>query len=423
MTGMTRSALALALTLALPLALRADALSDANQLFSFAEQRYPQHFSPASQPTQTLQGYIVRYYPDTNTYIGVKDGVVYVNGQRFGVGIIRMGLLTDFITPTDSATGTTTGSTATNGSVSTDNAAASTVDLTNLILKRRDGNCAQYAGAYTSGVTDLSRSLSFAGNLSISVSNGSCTFSSNGIPNHDFGQGGAFATKVSAVSSNFRMTAHPQKAAANTALTLDYDNAILLNGVKVDIFAAACYGVGDQKTGCSNINQPWRFDPMSPLNRFGTDTHNAHTQPDGAYHYHGNPKALFDFSTAIESPVVGFAADGFAIFGTYFNDKGAVRKAESSYRLKSGSRPTGSGNPGGSYDGTYRDDYEYVAGSGDLDECNGMTVDGTYGYFITDQFPWIINCFKGTPDASFRKSGSATTGTGGTDTQRPPPPR
>ncbi len=414
------------LLLVLPLYGQADALSDANQLFDFAEQRYAQHFSPSGRPTQELQGYLVRYYPNTNTYIGVKDGVVYVNGTRFGVGIVRVGLLTDFITPANSSGSTTNTGTTT------------PVDLTNLILSRRDGNCAQYAGAYTSGIKDLSRSLSFTGNLSIAVSNGTCTFTSNGIPNHDFGQGGAFATQASAQSHTFRVPASPQKGATNTALTLEYDNAIMLNGVKVDIWAAACYKVGDEKIGCSNINQPWRFDPMSPLNNFGTDNHNAHTQPDGTYHYHGNPKALFDFSKATESPVVGFAADGFPIFGSYFNDKGAVRKAEPSYRLKAGSRPTGTTNgtqnPGGTYDGMFRDDYEYVAGLGDLDECNGMTVNGVYGYFITEAFPWIINCFKGTPDASFKKStggstggttgsttGGTTGGTGGT-TQPPPPP-
>ena len=27
-------------------------------------------------------------------------------------------------------------------------------------------------------------------------------------------------------------------------------------------------------------------------NDFGTDSHNAHTQPDGAYHYHGDPVAM-----------------------------------------------------------------------------------------------------------------------------------
>jgi hypothetical protein len=103
--------------------------------------------------------------------------------------------------------------------------------------------------------------------------------------------------------------------------------------------------------------------------------------------------------------VVGFAADGFPIFGSYFDDNGVVRQAESSYRLKAGNRPSGNGNPGGQYDGTYRDDYEYVEGVGDLDECNGMTVDGVYGYYIINEFPWMLNCFSGTPNSSFRKSG------------------
>ena len=56
-----------------------------------------------------------------------------------------------------------------------------------------------------------------------------------------------------------------------------------------------------------------------------------------------------------------------------------------------------------SADGTFVDDYEYVAGAGDLDECNGMTVDGAYGYYVTDAYPWVLGCFRGTPDESFTK--------------------
>jgi len=63
---------------------------------------------------------------------------------------------------------------------------------------------------------------------------------------------------------------------------------------------------------------------------------------------------------------------------TGFDAGGTIRPATSSYRLKSGERPTGAGDPGGSYDGTYRDDYEYVAGQGDLDACNGMSVNGRH---------------------------------------------
>jgi hypothetical protein len=32
-----------------------------------------------------------------------------------------------------------------------------------------------------------------------------------------------------------------------------------------------------------------------------------------------------------------------------------------------------------------------------------MTVNGNYGYYITNSFPWVIGCFKGALDDSFRK--------------------
>jgi YHYH protein len=37
------------------------------------------------------------------------------------------------------------------------------------------------------------------------------------------------------------------------------------------------------------------------------------------------------------------------------------------------------------------------AGSGDLDNCNGITVDGEYAYIITHEFPLIPRCLKGEP--------------------------
>ena len=101
--------------------------------------------------------------------------------------------------------------------------------------------------------------------------------------------------------------------------------------------------------------------------------------------------------------VIGFAADGFPIFGSYFDDGSNIRKAQSSYRLKAGDRPSGAGDPAGSYDGAFRDDYEYVEGLGDLDECNGMTLNGVYGYYVTDSYPYVLACFTGTPDSSFSK--------------------
>ena len=113
---------------------------------------------------------------------------------------------------------------------------------------------------------------------------------------------------------------------------------------------------------------------------------------------------LFSSTEVIVSPVVGFAADGFPIYGSYILDIGEVRKVQSGYRLKSEARPSGVGQPGGIYDGLFRDNYEFVPGLGDLDECNGMSIDGSYRYYITDEYPYVLGCFSGTPDVSFVKN-------------------
>lgn len=262
--------------------------------------------------------------------------------------------------------------------------------------------CTDYTGSYKAVAHDIRRGLTLPASLDISAGATTCTISSNSVPNHRFNDGAGFPNDTGAVIENFTFSINPVAASSPTDLTINRDNAILLNGVKVDVLAAACFGVGDERTGCNNVNQPWRFDPMHPPNGFNVDSNNAHTQPDGAYHYHG-PPPLTNGNSETASGVIGFAADGFPIFGPWFEDGTSIRRAQSSYQLKSGNRPSGANDPGGTYDGQFRDDYEFTAGLGDLDACNGMTRNGQYGYYITDDFPYIIGCFTGTPDPSFNK--------------------
>ena len=301
-----------------------------------------------------------------------------------------------------------------NNSSKNTNDTANTTDITNKIFTNRATHCSEYVDQYSSSVKDVGENVPFDGDLIIRVAGNKCTFTSNAIPNHNFNDGAtSFVNKVSENTSSYSITQAPAKATNSTSLSLTRDNAIFLNGVKLDLLAAACYDVGpdplgQEKIGCNDPDQPFRYDPMSSLNNFGTDSHNAHTQPDGTYHYHGNPNAMFSSSTAIESPVIGFAADGYPIYGSYFNDQGTIRKAKSSYQLKTGTRlavtyKTKTYSPGGTYDGKFIDDYEYVNGLGDLDECNGMTLNGNYGYYVTDTYPWVLKCYKGTPDSSFDK--------------------
>ncbi len=279
--------------------------------------------------------------------------------------------------------------------------AAPAHDMTDELLTGRAASCAEYAGSYTAEATDMQRNRTFGAGVTVTARGARCEIASNAIPNHDFNATGRFATPTAPQQQSYTVTAKPRAAARPTALSLDYDNAVFLNGVKLDQLATGCHGVGNGFIGCRDLDAPYRHDPLGGPGKFGTDEHNAHTQPDGTYHYHGNPLALFDQpSPAAPSPVIGFAADGFPIYGSWILDGDTLRKARSSYQLKPGNRP---GGPGGPHDGTFIDDWEYVAGSGDLDACNGMVQDGSYGYVVTDGYPHVMGCFTGTPDASFRK--------------------
>lgn len=288
------------------------------------------------------------------------------------------------------------------------------LDITNAILTNTSADCGDYDVTLTASVNDITRQLMFDSGVALTAGTDSCSLTSNNIPNHDFNDETAnFANDVAEVSRTFEIIRNPQLATASTALDQQTFDGVFLNGVPIDLLSAGCYrpddpgadGDGNVAIGCT-VDDPWLTNPLGTDHKFGADAHNAHTQPDGTYHYHGNPLALFDDNPGpIGSPLIGFAADGFPIYGSYFADPdtGEVRRAVSGYTLKQGDRPDGDDNPPGAYDGTYYDDYEFTGSTGDLDECNGMEVDGRYGYYVTDEFPYLMFCHSGTPDPTFTK--------------------
>lgn len=302
-------------------------------------------------------------------------------------------------------------------------------DITDAVLVDRSADCADYVGAYSAMAQDLKNDIEFTSSILITATNDTCTIVSNSIPNHAFNDetaafaGGTEGATISEVETISTFTRNPEFAETTTPISQQVKNGIFLNGVRLDIAAAGCYRPTDEGAsedgnvgiGCSS-DDPWVLDPLGTETKFGADFHNAHTQPGGLYHYHAGPNALYDDTPGPEgSPVIGFAADGFPIYGPYFIDpvSGDLRQAVSGYTLKEGTRGERSDtNPGGAYTGEYNDDWEFTD-AGDLDVCNGMTVDGQYGYYVTDSYPWVIKCLSGTPDESF-----VVVGRGG-----PPPPR
>jgi len=244
--------------------------------------------------------------------------------------------------------------------------------------------------------------------VSITVENGIRTIKSNGIPDHTPGQfpNRGNPNTISPQQYSFRTTATPKAADKVTALRMQ-PFGVAVNGVVFDPGAAEWFN--------RDRNSGWQYEPLSGAVNLGVDKSNAHVQPNGAYHYHGAPTGLIEKLTGGQEKMVliGWAADGFPIY----NNRGpsdakdahsAVKKLKSSYRIKAGERPDG---PKGKYDGTFVADYEYAAGNGDLDECNGRTgvtgefPSGTYYYVLTDEFPFIPRFFRGTPDPSFNTHG------------------
>ncbi|TWU48091.1 YHYH protein [Rubripirellula reticaptiva] len=240
---------------------------------------------------------------------------------------------------------------------------------------------------------------------------------SNGIPNHKTGPfpNPGNPNRISVQRHEYRVPAKPKIADQISPMHGEFGVAV--NGIPFDPGAGEFY---DGEPG-------WQYEPLSGAIDLGIDVSHAHVQPTGKYHYHGLPTGLIDsieVKAGSHSPIVGWAADGFPIYAVYGysdpkNADSPIQKLVSSYQLKQGDRPGGNA-PGGKYDGTFVRDYEYVKGSGDLDQCNGrFTItpeypDGTYTYFMTEQWPVVPRNYRGTPSADFRHGpGSGGPGIGG----------
>lgn len=123
----------------------------------------------------------------------------------------------------------------------------------------------------------------------------------------------------------------------------------------------------------------------------------GHPAPNGEYHHHINPKCLYDDADSTHhSPVIGYAFDGFPVYGAYAytntNGTGPIKRMTSSFVITTTSTTTRVGGPpvNATYPaGAYCEDYSYTAGAGTLDEHNGrfcVTPEypgGTYAYFVT----------------------------------------
>lgn len=245
------------------------------------------------------------------------------------------------------------------------------------------------------------------GEVSITVEGDKRHIRANGIPKHETGE---FPTRgnpnpIRPLDYHITVPANPQVADEITPVERQ-PFGIAINGVPFD--------PGTAEYWRRDTNSGWRYDALSGNINLGIDSSNGHVQPTGAYHYHGIPNGLVESTDDSKGMIlVGYASDGFPVYSVYgYEDKddaeSDLTKVKPSYQLKEGLRPDG---PRGYYDGTFVQDWKYVEGLGDLDECNGRFgvtpeyPEGIYHYYLTETYPFIPRYTRGEPDPSFDRRG------------------
>lgn len=210
----------------------------------------------------------------------------------------------------------------------------------------------------------------------------------------------------------FKITLHPEEKTSNKIATPYGHIGIWTNGVSI-------YNPKDAKTWQDSgqwFQNAFYFEHLE-METF--DPCLGHPNNMHEYHLHVNPTCLYnDKDSSQYAPIIGFAFDGFPIYGAYASanpdGSGAIKRMRSSYRLRSitqrNTLPNGTPLPASLYGpalviyplGAYVEDYEYVAGLGDLDELNGRFCvtpeypNGIYAYFTTidaaqiPQYPYVL---------------------------------
>ncbi len=142
--------------------------------------------------------------------------------------------------------------------------------------------------------------------ITLDISGGYRYVRSDGIPDHPPGQfpNRGNPNSISKQDYNFRVPLHPQMTDRPTRL--GHQNfGVALNGVPFDPLTAE-YWRRDRSSG-------WNIEAMSGAMNLGLDKHNAHVQPNGAYHYHALPTGLIEKFPFRDKPtLLGYAADDFS---------------------------------------------------------------------------------------------------------------
>ena len=172
----------------------------------------------------------------------------------------------------------------------------------------------------------------------VTVTNGAntITLKSDNIPEHDYGSFENKGNPNAVETQNFDITipSNPTPAAEPSCLPMG-PIGMMVNGV--------------------GFFNPYTIEKTDAVENEIFDKCNGHPDQQGFYHYHQNPTCLL---SSEHGEFLGVALDGYPLYEAI--DADGVRLT-----------------------------------SDDLDECHGREVDGSYRYYVTEDFPYILGCFHG----------------------------
>ncbi len=239
-------------------------------------------------------------------------------------------------------------------------------------------------------------------------------------------------------NATFKFPLNPAPNTGTPTATTGGNIGVFINGVALFDYRdgvawnpnsnSLCGGPGNPPCpGGPAASMTWNRDAI-PAERPGFDCAKGHPAM-GNYHHHQNPSAfrfdlnvvsnvcdlyvsdgLYTLDSTQHSPLIGFAYDGYPIYGAYgfrnADGSGGIARMKSAYKLRNitarNTSPTGqlvSAGPAVTTTyplGYFREDYEFVAGNTPdiLDVHNGRFAvtqeypGGTYAYYCTVDANW-----------------------------------
>lgn len=198
--------------------------------------------------------------------------------------------------------------------------------------------------------------------------------------------------------------------ASGVSTTTEFANATTTSNTHIGV-AVNGAAIFNANTGITiDTTSNWHYNNLY-RNEVGRDTAGGNPDANNVYGYtQPGPQTvgLTEWSTTTHSPIIGWAFDGLPIYGPYgytdrLNDESAIKRLESSYSLRTGSRTQIAPGAGGRPSGEFIEDYVYDSATGDLDQFNGR-------FMLTPEFPSGTWAYIATIDANGNPAYPYTTG-------------